>query len=142
MDRTTFESAMELPLAFYEVTMSRKQFNVWFECFKDISLEAFTKAWEWHFKHDQINYFPPPGKITTALDQIEEARINKKQERPIFTTLWVRVVSYFPGKQDYPHFPPEEDEEAWGGIYDRIHAVPMRDRAEVVAQIIQELESK
>lgn len=142
MIRGEFDTVMNWALSYYEAGITKTKADVWFDLFKGISKEEFKTAFLHVMKTDTYGNFPAAGKITAALDELEERRINKAAERPNFTTLWMRTVAYFPGKQDYAHFPPESDETAWNGIYDRIHAVPIRDRAAVVSQIIQELESK
>jgi hypothetical protein len=141
MLRGEFDSVIEWALDVYDASISSKNADVWYEIFKGFSQDEFKRAFMHHIKTDLYSTFPPPGKITLALNELEEARISAPAEYPSFTTLWLRVVAYFPGKQDYEHFPPETDEQAWRSMFDRLFKVPAIERASVVSKIMEELES-
>lgn len=151
MTEAEFKEQIEWFLDFYGQTMTRVQYQVWLQLFGNLSVTEFLEALNYHIRTDQYNSFPAPGKITAALEAIEEESRNKKPDYPEFSVMWIQTVKHFPGCQNYEHFPPEpitgdpsynEHLTAWKRLYDMVVMVPGSKRAEAVAEAMRELEGK
>lgn len=151
MTETEFEEKIEWFLDFYGQTMTRLQYQVWFKLFGNLSITEFFAALDYHIRTDLYNSFPAPGKITAALEAIEDEARNRKPDYPEFSVMWIQVVKHFPDRQHYEHFPPEpitgdanynEHLTAWKELYDRVVMVPGSKRADAVEKAMRELEAK
>lgn len=140
MVKEDFEKLMIPFTEFYSTTLSKIQTIWWFNTFKNISTKDFSDAINWHIAHDQYNTMPAPGKITAALESVKEERSNP--DYPAFTTLWVSVIDCFPGKQDYPHYPPESEKGAWKDLYDMVVRIPASERQSAVDKAMSVMEKK
>ena len=151
MTKTEFEEKLEWFLDFYGQTITRLQCQVWFQLFGNLSITEFSAALNYHIRTDLYNSFPAPGKITAALEAIEDEARNRKPDYPEFSTMWCRIVKHFPDMQHYEHFPPEpitgdpsynEHLTAWKELYDKVVMVPESRRVEAVEEVMRELEEK
>ena len=127
---------------FYRYELESNQSKIWYDVFNDIPAELFKDALNRHIKYSESNFFPSPGCITKALKEMEEEDRNKPPKYPEFSVMWVRVVKHFPDKQDYEHFPPEDDIEAWKTLYDKVVMIPSSKRSQAVIEAMKELEAK
>jgi hypothetical protein len=142
MTRIEFDVKINWFLEFYGVVMTKLQCDVWFKIFGKLKPEELQNAFDWHIAHDQYNSLPAPGKITVALEALEEERLSKPPPYPEFTTLWVRVIERFPEKQNYEHYPPESDTASWKALYDQVVRIPPSLQAQAVEKAMRELEAK
>lgn len=142
MERVDFIKLMTRFAKFYRTELEEIQTEWWFETFKDVPAKDFLNALNWHIAHDQYNSLPAPGKITAALEALEEERLNRPPDYPQFTVLWCRVIDNFPDKQNYPHYPPEGNEEAWRELYDKVVRIPASARLQAVEAAMRDLEKK
>jgi hypothetical protein len=142
MERVEFNPLMDKFSRFYKTKLDELQTDWWFDTFKDIPARDFLCALNWHISHDQYNCLPAPGKINAALEAVEEERLNNPPTYPQFTTLWCRVIEHFPGNQDYPHYPPENDTKAWEALYDKVVRIPGSTRQQAVEKVMCYLAQK
>ncbi len=142
MERVEFNPLMDKFSRFYKTKLDELQTDWWFETFKDVTARDFLCALNWHIAHDQYNSLPAPGKITATLATLEEDRLNKPPPYPEFTTIWVRIIERFPDKQNYGHYPPEGDIEAWKALYDQVVRIPPSLQGQAVEKAMRYLEKK
>jgi hypothetical protein len=150
MTRIEFDVKINWFLEFYGVVMTQLQCGVWFKIFGKLKPDELQKAFDWHIEHDQYSTLPAPGKITYALEQLADEYTNsRRSEYPIPSALWCSVITEFPERQNYPHFPPEPsdpptDEELapWKRLYDQICRKPESMRKQAVIEAMEELEVK
>lgn len=141
MERVEFIKLMDPFAKFYKTKLDDFLTGMWFGLFKDVKPEKFEAALKWHLKNDEFNGFPAPGKITKAIDMAEEERINKKQDFPNFTTLWCKVIARFPEKENFPYYPPENNEEVWKALYDRLCRISFTESDAIITTVMEELEN-
>ena len=84
MVREEFSELMNDFTEFYGTCLNKIQTMWWYDTFKSVSVEDFGRALDWHIHNDQFNSFPAPGKITYALEQVNQERFNNP-EYPQFT---------------------------------------------------------
>ena len=151
MMRGHFDEVMQWALEFYETTMLKRKTDIWYEIFNKYSQSEFKAAFMYHIETDLYNSFPAPGKITAALEAIEDEARNRKPDYPEFTHMWQQIIKHFPDKHNYEHFPPEpitgdpsynEHLTAWKELYDTVVMVPESRRVEAVEEVMRELEEK
>jgi hypothetical protein len=69
MTREEMKRELEWFAAYYDAKLNKAKAEVWFELFKDRSVERFHTALMKHVQNDQYPTFPAAGKITELLSE-------------------------------------------------------------------------
>ena len=111
---------MAWALEHYNHKLNDIQTQVWYRCFKNTTADRFKEAWDYHIKNSESPFFPPPGLITRALNELQEERDEQGPRYPETTSIFMMIHRYFPGGKEFKHFPPDCNTAAWHRLYDEV----------------------
>lgn len=77
-----------------------------------------------------------------AQEAAQQQSTPRAPQYPNPTTLQISVQEEFPERFDYEHYPPDDAEEVWRWMYDKICRVPKPERPAAINNVKAELEKR
>jgi hypothetical protein len=83
MDENTFVSTMKRFLDFYEKTLNDAQWDIWFNCCKNLSPDEFEGAFERFIEQSTDRRFPVPGQVLEFVDRPKRAFFDTEEGKAL-----------------------------------------------------------